>query len=327
MDSSSLLPSWIRPPSDSLPSGWHAVQLKDITTIVGGGRLGLTKERHYRTSGYPAFSAAGQDGYVEKAEFERTDAVILSAIGANCGRCFLAEGTWTTLANVQAILTGPEVSARFLHYRVNRDTYWPRSGSAQPFIKPNDIGKCWICLPPHPEQWRIAEILDTLDEAIRRTEHIIAKLKHIKQGLLHDLLTRGIDENGELRDPARHPEQFKVSPLGLVPKAWKVTNLSSLYSEPSRNGLYKPAKFHGRGPLMVQMGGIFSGFFASTDVASRVEVTPSELGTYGLRDGDLLFARRSLVLEGAGKCALVGVLPEPTTLSPLLSEFGSTNRA
>ena len=50
-----------------------------------------------------------------------------------------------------------------------------------------------VTLPPLPEQRRIAEILDTVDEAIRKTEQLIAKLKQVKQGLLHDLLTRGID--------------------------------------------------------------------------------------------------------------------------------------
>ena len=82
-----------------------------------------------------------------------------------------------------------------------------------------------LCVPSLPEQRRIAEILDTLDEAIRRTEQIIAKLKQIKQGLLHDLLTRGIDENGELRDPERHPEQFKDSPLGRFRRSGMVRHL------------------------------------------------------------------------------------------------------
>lgn len=77
-----------------------------------------------------------------------------------------------------------------------------------------------VWLPPHPEQRQIAEILDNVDQSIRKTEEIIAKLEQVKQGLLHDLLTRGIDDNGELRDPDRHP--FKSSSLGRIPKAWDV---------------------------------------------------------------------------------------------------------
>ena len=225
-----LRPGVHRIPGASVPPGWRAVQLCEVSTNIAGGRLGLTKQSHYRPSGTPAFSAAGQDGFVERKEFRGTDGVVLSAIGANCGRCFLAGGDWTTLANTQAIVPRVDLDARYLFYRINREDYWPRSGSAQPFIKPSSIGKCWLLLPPLPEQRRIAEILDTLDEAIRKTEQVIAKLQQMKQGLLHDLLTRGIDDNGELRDPVRHPEQFEDSALGRIPKGWEVHAGISLFT-------------------------------------------------------------------------------------------------
>lgn len=74
----------------------------------------------------------------------------------------------------------------------------------------------------------IACILDTLDTAIHETEAIIAKLRAVKQGLLHDLLTRGIDANGELRPPqSEAPHLYKQSPLGWIPKEWEVRPLSS----------------------------------------------------------------------------------------------------
>ena len=78
------------------------------------------------------------------------------------------------------------------------------------------------CTATLPEQTRIAAMLDTVDEAIAKTEAVIAKLKQVRAGLLHDLLTRGLDENGQLRDPVAHPEQFQDSPLGRIPKEWKV---------------------------------------------------------------------------------------------------------
>jgi type I restriction enzyme S subunit len=88
-----------------------------------------------------------------------------------------------------------------------------------------------VFAPPLQEQRQIAAILDTIDDAIRKTEQIIAKLKHVKQGLLHDVLTRGIDKNGELRDPERHPEQFKDSPLGPIPCGWRATTVGELLAE------------------------------------------------------------------------------------------------
>jgi len=95
-----------------------------------------------------------------------------------------------------------------------------------------------VSCPPLPEQRRIAEILDTIDEAIQKTEALISKLKAMKQGLLHDLLTRGLDKNGKLRDPKAHPEQFKDSALGRIPKEWEPVRLLDLVSIP--NGQVDP---------------------------------------------------------------------------------------
>lgn len=83
-------------------------------------------------------------------------------------------------------------------------------------------------IPPLPEQRRIAAILDAIDEAIQRTETLISKLKAMKEGLLHDLLTRGLDKNDKLRDPKAHPEQFKDSTLGRTPKEWQVVSIGKI---------------------------------------------------------------------------------------------------
>lgn len=83
---------------------------------------------------------------------------------------------------------------------------------------------------PIEEQQAIGEILDTLDTAIHETEAIIAKLKAVKQGLLHDLLTRGIAANGELRPPqAEAPHLYQQSPLGWIPKEWEVSTVGEQF--------------------------------------------------------------------------------------------------
>jgi type I restriction enzyme S subunit len=82
-----------------------------------------------------------------------------------------------------------------------------------------------VYLPPVSEQRRINRILATIDDAIRSTEQLIVKLKQMKLGLLHDLLTRGIDAGGHLRDPRRHPEQFIETALGSLPRTWATARL------------------------------------------------------------------------------------------------------
>jgi type I restriction enzyme S subunit len=93
-------------------------------------------------------------------------------------------------------------------------------GSIMSGLSSGIVRKILLPIPSLKEQRRIAEILDAIDEAIQKTEALIEKLKAMKQGLLHDLLTRGLDENGKLRDPKAHPEQFKDSPFGKVPEEW-----------------------------------------------------------------------------------------------------------
>ena len=63
-------------------------------------------------------------------------------------------------------------------------------------------------------------MLDTVDEAIAKTEAVIAKLKQVRAGMLHDLLTRGLDEHGGSAILSLHPEQFHDSPL--VPDSARV---------------------------------------------------------------------------------------------------------
>jgi type I restriction enzyme S subunit len=83
----------------------------------------------------------------------------------------------------------------------------------------------YIPLPQLPEQQKIAEILETVDNAIEKTDKIIEKYKRIKQGLMQDLLTKGIDENGNIRNEKTH--KFKDSPLGKIPEEWEVGYVSN----------------------------------------------------------------------------------------------------
>ena len=99
-------------------------------------------------------------------------------------------------------------------------------GSGIPHANKDEIERVKIYKIDFNEQSKIAEILMTIDDAIEKTERIIAKYRRIKQGLLQDLLTKGIDENGNIRSEATH--KFKDSPLGRIPVEWKVESISSI---------------------------------------------------------------------------------------------------
>lgn len=104
-----------------------------------------------------------------------------------------------------------------------------------------DLRTLLIADIPEEEAKVLERVLDTLDTQIQKTEALIAKLEKVKEGLLHDLLTRGIDESGRLRpSPEQAPELYKESPLGLIPREWnyrQVISVANTYAggTPSRN--------------------------------------------------------------------------------------------
>ena len=95
-------------------------------------------------------------------------------------------------------------------------------------------------------------------------------------------------------------------------KEWKRYKLEDLLSIPVRNGLTKPSSIRGKGVKMIGMGELFANEIIRDIEMPRVPTTDSELKLSAIEKGDLLFARQSLTLEGAGKCSLVKEVTEPT---------------
>lgn len=88
---------------------------------------------------------------------------------------------------------------------------------------------------------------------------------------------------------------------------------SDLFLVPLRNGLTKPKSVRGEGVPMVNMGELFAYRRIGKIRMDRVPLTEHERATSMLNVGDLLFARQSLVLSGAGKCSILIEAQEPTT--------------
>jgi len=101
--------------------------------------------------------------------------------------------------------------------------------------------------------------------------------------------------------------------VGKIPLDWRVVNFESVLDGGTRNGIYKPKQYHGRGVKVVNMGELFAHPRLRAIPMKRIELSDSEQARFDLRQGDLLFARRSLVAEGAGKCTVVMEMDEPTT--------------
>mgnify|MGYP003591637023 CR=1 FL=1 len=161
----------------------------------------------------------------------------------------------------------------------------------------------------------IAYVLDTIDEAIAQTEAVIAKLKQVRAGMLHDLLSYGLDEHGQLRDPIAHPAQFKDSPLGLIPRAWDVVRLVD------RAGVFGGKRLpsgHSYADLptgyrYLRVLDFFERSIAYDELAILRKDTFAALSRYEIHDGELF-------ISIAGSLGFFGVLRPKTTERYILTE-------
>ncbi len=95
-------------------------------------------------------------------------------------------------------------------------------------LNTNIAGQHEIYCPSLEQQRRIAKLLSLIDTAIEKTEALIAKHQQIKAGLMHDLFTRGVLSNGQLRPPrSEAPELYQETALGWIPRDWQVATIES----------------------------------------------------------------------------------------------------
>jgi len=106
---------------------------------------------------------------------------------------------------------------------------------------------------------------------------------------------------------------YKQTEIGEIPQSWNLVPFGSLLVNKVKNGIYKPKKFHGSGTKVINMGEIFGYDYLGVQEMQKVQLDDNEKTNFIVKIGDLLFARRSLVAEGAGKCSLVVEHDEPLT--------------
>jgi Restriction endonuclease S subunits len=154
-------------------------------------------------------------------------------------------------------------------------------------------------VPTRGEQRRVGEILNTVDGAIRSTERLIAKLDLMKQGLLHDLLSRGIDENGDLRDLTDRPDQFVLSPIGTIPASWQILSCQDATSAPIGYGIVQAGPYVPHGVFVLMIRDLDGDF--RTDLHRTSPSIDAAYGRSRVRPGDVLLSVKATI----GRVAVV----------------------
>lgn len=107
-------------------------------------------------------------------------------------------------------------------------------------------------------QEKVADILSTIDNQIDATQALIDKYTAIKQGMMADLFSRGIDSETKALRPTfeEAPELYHKTPLGILPKEWNVKTLGDI-SEKITSGSRDWAKFYSsEGDLFVRISNL-----------------------------------------------------------------------
>ncbi|MCC5667084.1 restriction endonuclease subunit S [Nostoc sp. CHAB 5784] len=312
-------------PVGKIPTDWEVCAIENKLQQIIDYR-GKTPEK--TNSGVPLVTAKNvRDGYLDPEPREYIDKKnydiwmrrgfakaedVLFTTEAPLGN--VARVPSYKIALAQRLLTlraSPEaLDADYLFWLLNwsesrRRLEQKSTGSTVLGIKQSVFRKILFRFPNLPEQRRIAEILDTMDEAIARTSSLIIKLKQTKAGLLQDLLTRGLDNDSKLRDSQAHPEQFKDSALGMIPKEWEVKYLgqvlTSIDAGKSPNCPDIPASGKEWGVLKISAVNP-NGFKAEENkvIINRLFINQN----YEVKDGDLLITR-SNTYELVGLTCLV----------------------
>jgi len=154
-------------------------------------------------------------------------------------------------------------------------------GTKMPRTSWHSIKDACVFCPSPPEQKKIARNLTTVDNLIEKSEALIAKYQTVKLGMMHDLFTRGVDENGHLRPTYEEaPDLYKPSKLGWIPKDWWVSSIGELFDKRTE---------HGEPGLPVMSVVMKDGLVERSSVERRVESNLPPEGHALVRKGDIAY--------------------------------------
>lgn len=298
--------------------------LEDLVEVLDHLRAPVnSEERSLRPGTVPYYGATGLQGWIDKA-LTNEPLILLAEDGGNFDAfadrpiAYRIDGPAWVNNHAHIIRAKPGVSQSFVFWSIaHKDIRRFIAGGTRTKLTQSEMRRIEVPSPDPTDQVQIAAVLDTLDTTIRQTEAIIEKLKQVKQGLLHDLLTRGIDANGELRPPqSEAPHLYKASPLGWIPTDWTDCALGSLLAgidggwSPDCQEVPPPEGCWG----VLKLSAITSGKY----LASESKTLPDTLlpdPSIEVHAGDVLLARANGVAELVATTVFVDSTPSRLMLS------------
>jgi type I restriction enzyme S subunit len=270
------------------------------------------------------------------AEPVRADSILFSRMNtpALVGEsCYVAED-WPTLFVPDRIWQlkprdRDGISMRWLSYvlrsapaRAHIETHATGTSGSMKNLPKSKLLDLDLLFPPVQEQRSIAGVLETLDTTIRHTEAIIEKLKQVKQGLLHDLLTRGVNSNGELRPPrSEAPHLYKESVLGWIPTAWQIKRGREVCDEIVVGIVVRPTQYYrATGVPILRSANVRENGLMLNDLVFMSTKDHQRQRKSTVRPGDVLTVRTGYP---GTSCVVDGQVAEANCVDIIISRLGA----
>ena len=174
---------------------WRTASLGDLAEVLDSRRIPVREED--RPSGtVPYYGANGQQGWIDRPLFDEP-LILLAEDGgyfddfAERPIAYRIDGPSWVNNHAHVLRAGPAVNQSYLFWSLrNKDIRRWIAGGTRSKLTRGEMEQVVVSVPPLEEQRRIAEILDSIDESIQATEHVIAKRTAKLEGLIEELAGR-----------------------------------------------------------------------------------------------------------------------------------------
>lgn len=215
----------------AIPDGWRIARLGDVATLRPSQQDSDTDNdlpyvglKHIANGGTLISTDAAGDYISLKTRFEAGD-TLFGKLRPNLRKVVRAPFNGMASTEILAIVARSPADKKFLSYVLRSDpmhnhTMQGITGTKMPRTSWSHMKNYGFLLPPLREQRAIAAVLDSIDEAIERTETVIAATEQVRDSLLHELLTCGV--------PGWHREWKEAPGVGTIPADWNVVRLGDV---------------------------------------------------------------------------------------------------
>jgi type I restriction enzyme, S subunit len=194
-----------------------------------------------------------------------------------------------------------------LFFLLNDEDFWPKGGSAQPFIQTGMAQReVRVPLPPLNEQRRIVakleKLLDKVDSCQKRLAKIPVLLKRFRQAVLAAACSGALTSDWREKNSASASGyEGDQDTDGDFPSGWRNQSFERFIKSSFYGPRFSSESYVCDGVPTIRTTDISLTGSISLRDPPRVKVSADEFERYKLRDGDLLVTRTGATI---GKCAL-----------------------